>query len=179
MPSLSVIRVRQLPGARGQGNQHRGVLLAGGLSIPCALGRSGLTRRKREGDGASPVARLTPLLLMYRPDRLRRPPTALPSRALAPGDGWCDDPRHPRYNRPVRLPFAASHERMWREDGLYDIVVDLDWNRRSPRPGCGSAIFLHAARPGLAPTEGCVALPFPVLRRLVARIGRQTRFILS
>jgi L,D-peptidoglycan transpeptidase YkuD (ErfK/YbiS/YcfS/YnhG family) len=179
MPCLSVIRVRRLPGAKNHGKQHRGVLLAGGLSFPCALGRSGLTRRKREGDGASPVATLRPLLLMFRPDRLRRPATTLPSRALAPGDAWCDDPRHRRYNRPVPLPFAWSHERMWREDGLYDIVVDLDWNRRSPRPGRGSAIFLHVARPGLGPTEGCVALPFPVLRRLVARLGPETRFILS
>jgi L,D-peptidoglycan transpeptidase YkuD (ErfK/YbiS/YcfS/YnhG family) len=179
MPCLSVIRVRRLPGAKCHGTQHRGVLLAGGLAIPCALGRAGLTRRKREGDGASPAATLRPLVLMHRPDRLRRPHAALPGRALRPFDGWCDDPAHPRYNRPVRLPLAASHERMWREDGLYDVVVDLDWNRRSPRPGRGSAIFLHVARPGLGPTEGCIALPLAALRRLVARLGPQTRFILS
>ncbi|MFO1150193.1 MAG: L,D-transpeptidase catalytic domain protein [Alsobacter sp.] len=174
MPSLSVIRVRRLPGAR-----NRGVVLAGAMALPCALGRSGLARRKREGDGASPVAALRPLLLMFRPDRLRRPPTRLPSRALGPLDGWCDDPRHRLYNGPVRLPFPGSHERLWREDGLYDIVVDLDWNRGPIRPGRGSAIFLHVARPGLGPTEGCVALPLPALRRLVARLGPQTRFILS
>jgi L,D-peptidoglycan transpeptidase YkuD (ErfK/YbiS/YcfS/YnhG family) len=174
MPILPLIRVRRSPGQRS-----RGLVLAGGQVIPCALGRSGVTRRKREGDGASPAAVLRPLQLFYRADRLRRPRTDLPVRRLRPLDGWCDDPAHSSYNRPVLLPFSASHEQMWREDRLYDLIVDLDWNRRPARRGHGSAIFMHVARPGLLPTEGCIALPAPALLRLLARIGPATRIALA
>ncbi len=89
-------------------------------------------------------------------------------------DGWCDDPGSRAYNRPIALPSPLRHERLWRDDALYDLVVDLDWNRRPARPGRGSAIFLHAARPGFAPTEGCVAVDRRFLARLIARIGPRT-----
>jgi L,D-peptidoglycan transpeptidase YkuD (ErfK/YbiS/YcfS/YnhG family) len=103
----------------------------------------------------------------YRPDRMRRPTTAVPMTPLRPDDGWCDDAGHPRYNCPVRLPFDASHERLWREDHVYDIVIELDWNRMPAIRGRGSAIFLHLARPGLSPTEGCVAVAPAAMRRLL------------
>lgn len=111
----------------------------------------------------------------YRPDRGRRPRTGLPVHPIRPDDGWCDDPGSRRYNRPVRLPSAESHERMWRDDGLYDLVVDLDWNRTHPRKGRGSAIFLHASRPAYSPTQGCVAVPARMVRLLVERSGPRTR----
>lgn len=156
------------------GSSPRGLLLGDGLALPCALGRSGIGRAKREGDGRTPAGLLRPVTVLFRPDRERRPGSALPVEPIAPDDGWCDDPRDPNYNRPVRLPFAGSHERLWRDDGLYDLVVVLDWNLARPRPRLGSAIFLHVARPGLAPTEGCIALPVDVLRRLVPRLGPAT-----
>jgi L,D-peptidoglycan transpeptidase YkuD (ErfK/YbiS/YcfS/YnhG family) len=159
-------------------DKRRGMLFAGPLATPCALGRGGVTHDKREGDGASPAAVLRPIRLFYRADRMRRPRSQLPVAVIRPDDGWCDDPGHPRYNQPVSLPFSASHERMWREDGLYDMVVDLDWNRSPAVPGRGSAIFMHVARPGLAPTEGCIALPSPVLRRILAGLGTDTRIVL-
>ncbi|MBB3972987.1 L,D-peptidoglycan transpeptidase YkuD (ErfK/YbiS/YcfS/YnhG family) [Hansschlegelia beijingensis] len=130
--------------------------------------------RKREGDGATPRADLPLRRVWRRADRGPRPATALAVRTTRPDDGWCDAPESPCYNRPVRSPFRASHERMWREDGLYDLVVELGWNDRPPRPGRGSAIFMHAARPGFAPTAGCVALAPAALRRLIARLGPQT-----
>ena len=158
-------------------DRRRGTVTAGGLGFRCALGRGGIAPAalKREGDGRTPLGRYRILELLYRPDRLMRPRTKLPVRALRRDDGWCDDPRDGRYNRPVRLPVRAGAERMWREDGLYDLVVVLDHNTRPRVRGRGSAVFLHAARENLAPTEGCVALPLPVLRRLVARLGPGAR----
>jgi L,D-peptidoglycan transpeptidase YkuD (ErfK/YbiS/YcfS/YnhG family) len=141
----------------------------------CALGRTGIGTDKREGDGRTPRGVVRVRALWYRADRIRKPSSPLPTRAIRQWDGWCDDPRHPRYNRPVRLPFAASHERMWRDDGLYDLVLELGWNDRPPVPGRGSAIFMHVARPGLAPTEGCIALPLRQLSRLADRLTRETR----
>lgn len=167
--TFRVIRVIRSPLGRS-----RGRMLAPGLDLPCALGSAGLVRRKREGDGATPVARLRALAAYWRPDRLPRPRTLLPLVALRPDSGWCDDPADRRYNQPIRLPSAARHEGMWRTDDLYDLVLDLSWNRGPVRRGRGSAIFLHAARPGFTPTEGCVAVSRRVIARLVGRIGPRT-----
>jgi L,D-peptidoglycan transpeptidase YkuD (ErfK/YbiS/YcfS/YnhG family) len=123
-----------------------------------ALGRGGVRVDKREGDGATPVGRWPMRRLFYRADRLAQPKTALPVRALDPADGWSDDPTDAAYNRLIRLPHAPSHERLWREDAVYDLIVELGYNDAPPKSGLGSAIFLHLARADWTPTEGCVAL---------------------
>jgi len=135
----------------------------GGRAWQCALGRGAVGREKREGDGVSPVGRWPLRRVLYRADRLAKPDTALACQAIDPDDGWCDDPADASYNRPVRLPYSASHERLSREDGLYDIVVVLGHNDDPVVPGAGSAIFLHVARDDYGPTEGCVALALPDL----------------
>lgn len=164
-PSRQVLTVRARPGQRS-----RGILSLGNLTLPCALGRGGITRRKREGDGATPAGRFEVLDVYFRADRGRRPSTGLPVAALHPDDGWCDEPEHPRYNRPVTLPFSASHEKMWRQDRLYDIVVVLDCNLNPAVRGRGSAIFFHLAREDWRPTLGCVALSPLHMRQVLARL---------
>lgn len=136
--------------------------------VPCAIGRSGLSVDKQEGDGATPLGHLALKRVFFRPDRLDAPETGLEIIALAADFGWCDDPGHPDYNRLVRLPHAGRTEAMWRDDGRYDVVVELGWNDDPPEAGRGSAIFLHVAAPGFAPTEGCVALQLPDLLALLA-----------
>jgi L,D-peptidoglycan transpeptidase YkuD (ErfK/YbiS/YcfS/YnhG family) len=134
----------------------------------CALGRDGVRRDKREGDGATPAGSWRMRALLFRPDRVARTPlTGLPLRALRPEDGWCDDPGDPLYNKPVTLPFRARAEALWREDSIYDFIVVLGFNDDPPAPGGGSAIFLHVARPDFAPTEGCVALALEDLREVI------------
>ncbi|MFG1391991.1 L,D-transpeptidase family protein [Xanthobacter agilis] len=171
---ISRLRVHRRPGLR-----HEGVLVAGGRALRVALGRSGISADKREGDGRTPAGRWRILGLLYRPDAGPRPLTRLPCRPIARTDGWCDASGHRRYNRPVTLPFAASHERLWREDHLYDLVLVLDHNTRPRIMGRGSAVFVHLARPGLRPTEGCVALPRGELRRLVARLRPGAEIVIA
>lgn len=132
----------------------------GGRRVRCALGRTGVkpAREKREGDLASPAGVWPIRRVLYRPDKGAPPATALPAATIDRDDAWCDDPHDGDYNRPVKLPRQGSFERMWREDDLYDLVVVLGHNDDPPKPMMGSAIFLHVARPGYAPTEGCVAL---------------------
>lgn len=152
-----------------------GRLEAAGRSWRCALGKGGLSANKREGDGATPLGSYPLRRVLYRSDRLSAPPaTALPVVPLDPADGWCDDAAHPDYNRPVRLPHPARHEIMWRDDGVYDVVVVLGHNDDPPVPGKGSAIFLHVARPGYLPTEGCVALALSDLLEVLALCGPDT-----
>jgi L,D-peptidoglycan transpeptidase YkuD (ErfK/YbiS/YcfS/YnhG family) len=162
---------------RRPGDPRRGLILCAGLKLPCALGRGGVSRCKREGDGATPAGLLRVIKGYYRADRLHRPRTALPLRAIRPNDGWCDDPNHRCYNQPVQRPFAASHERLWREDSVYDVIIELDWNRHPIRRARGSAIFLHIARRNLTPTEGCLAVSFRDMRRLLARLRPGTCFL--
>lgn len=134
--------------------------LPDGRTAACVLGRGGMVpaAEKREGDGASPAGRWPMRRVFYRPDREAPPLTALERVPLRPRDGWCDDPSHPLYNRAVTLPIPASHEVLWRDDHVYDLIIELGHNDDPPVPGLGSAIFMHLTRPDRAPTEGCVAL---------------------
>lgn len=136
----------------------RGVLRIGGMVLSCALGRGGRRPSKREGDGATPIGKHPVGEVFYRADRMRRPRTCLSAHPLHRWDGWCDDPADRNYNRPVRHPYPASAEVMWRRDDLYDVVIVLDYNQRPRIRGRGSAVFMHLARPGYAPTAGCIAL---------------------
>jgi len=137
-----------------------GLLHASDQLIPCSIGKSGLIAAadKKEGDGASPIGVWPIRGVLLRPDRVALPEgLQLPWRWIRPGDGWSDGVDDPAYNLPVRHPHAYSAERLWREDGLYDVVVVLGYNDAPPTPGAGSAIFLHCWRDGAA-TEGCVAI---------------------
>jgi L,D-peptidoglycan transpeptidase YkuD (ErfK/YbiS/YcfS/YnhG family) len=96
-------------------------------------------------------------------------------RPITRSDGWCDDPTDRNYNRAVRHPYPASAERLWREDDLYDVVVVLGHNARPRVRGGGSAIFMHLARPGYTPTEGCIALRRAHLLLLLRGFGAGAR----
>ncbi len=147
-----------------------GWLAMGAREVRCALGPAGViaASEKREGDGATPLGVWPIRKVLYRPDRGGAPATALPLEAIGETDGWCDAPGDPAYNRPVGLPYPASAERLWRDDDVYDLVVVLGHNDDPPVPGLGSAIFLHVARTGYPPTQGCVALARTDLEALLA-----------
>jgi L,D-peptidoglycan transpeptidase YkuD (ErfK/YbiS/YcfS/YnhG family) len=147
-----------------------GTVSLGGLRFRCALGKGGVLPEadKREGDGATPLGRYPLRQVFYRPDRIAPPQTRLPVQALTSRDGWCDDPLDPAYNRFVTLPHGASHEKLWRDDAVYDVIVVLGHNDDPPVPGLGSAIFMHVARPDYSGTEGCIALALPDLLELLA-----------
>jgi L,D-peptidoglycan transpeptidase YkuD (ErfK/YbiS/YcfS/YnhG family) len=153
----------------------RGFATAGVSRLSCALGRNGRSHSKREGDGATPIGIWRPIMVLYRADRIVRPKTRLPVKPLRPDDGWCDAVGDRNYNRPVRHPYPASAERLWRDDDLYDLIVVLDHNARPRVQGAGSAIFIHLARPGYSATEGCIAFARRDLLLLLAQIGRGTR----
>ncbi len=168
--TVSVIRVRRSPL-----NHSRGMIEAGNLRIPCALGRTGPAHSKQEGDGHSLIGCFGMIQVFYRGDKGLRPVTRLPLRRIGLSDGWCDAPCDRRYNRRVTLPYSASHEVMWREDNLYDVVVDLDINRGPTVRGRGSALFLHIARQGYLPTQGCVAVARKDMARLLKLAGPGTK----
>ncbi|WP_246318843.1 L,D-transpeptidase family protein [Peteryoungia desertarenae] len=158
-------------------HKTQAILQFGPLRLRAAIGRSGITSFKREGDGATPRASM-PLMSGYlRGDRLRTGiRTSLPMKRLKSGMLWCDEPSHAAYNRPVAAPFSAGHEKLCRTDELYNLCIVLDWNITSRSRGRGSAIFFHVARPGFTPTEGCIAPSQRDLARILPYMRAGTRF---
>ena len=156
-------------------NRRRGHLVAGQARFACAIGRGGIIVMKREGDGGTPRADLPLRRLFYRADRLPRPHSRLASRKMTPCDAWCDDIHDRRYNRLIWRAAGEAEERLWRQDHLYDIVVELGWNDRPVRNRRGSAIFWHLARPSFTPTAGCVGTELSTFQKLLPRLSRQCR----
>jgi len=146
--------------------------------LRCALGRGGMRSAKREGDGATPRGTFRLEQVFYRADRMMRPRTRVLLTPARVADVWCDAADDRNYNCRVAHPYPASAERLWREDGLYDAVVVIGYNRRPRRRGAGSAIFMHVAARGLKPTEGCVALARSDLLKVLAHIGPRTRIVI-
>jgi L,D-peptidoglycan transpeptidase YkuD (ErfK/YbiS/YcfS/YnhG family) len=172
--TLPAIHVRAKPGSRSQG-----VLRAGPLALPVALGRGGIKANKREGDGATPRGTFRLKRLWWRKGRHPRPATLLPVTRIKPDDGWCEDPSDRRYNQRIKVPEESKADRLTRLDNLYDFIIELDHNTRPRVAGRGSAVFIHVARPGFGPTAGCVALNINALRRLLARLGPRTRIVVE
>jgi L,D-peptidoglycan transpeptidase YkuD (ErfK/YbiS/YcfS/YnhG family) len=141
----------------------------------CVIGAGGVREDKVEGDSATPCGEYPLRHIYFRNDRLVLPKVALPARPIGERDGWCDDPRSSSYNRLVRTPNEWSHEKMWREDGLYDLLVVVGYNDDPPEGEWGSAIFLHIAREDYSPTRGCVAFQRDDLLELVPLLKRSTK----
>jgi L,D-peptidoglycan transpeptidase YkuD (ErfK/YbiS/YcfS/YnhG family) len=141
-----------------------------GGSSRCAIGPGGIAHKQSEGDGVTPIGIFPIRHVLYRADRIAPLQTGLPLSTIAPDDGWCDAPDDPAYNRPVKLPYPASAEQLWREDHVYDIIVVLGFNDDPVVPGKGSAIFLHLAKADYATTAGCVALALPDMLAVLAQL---------
>ncbi|OKH87395.1 hypothetical protein LF95_11285 [Thalassospira sp. TSL5-1] len=150
-----------------------------GKKYRAAIGKAGMTPHKSEGDGASPIGEWKLRYVMYRADRVPAPKTGLPTHIITPEDGWCDAPSNSHYNRPVRLPFDASHEKLWRDDPVYDVIITLDHNDSPAVTGQGSAIFIHIARPNYEGTEGCIALARNDLYEILAGCDTATRLCIK
>lgn len=142
----------------------------------CASGKGGAVSAedKVEGDGATPLGQWPLRRIFYRPDRITPPQSVLPLVPLRPIDGWCDAPLDPLYNRPVSLPYTSSHEKLWREDHVYDVIVELGHNDDPVIPYRGSAVFMHVAKTDYTPTEGCIALALDDLLDLLSRVDTDT-----
>ena len=147
--------------------------------MPCAIGRNGIGQTKLEGDGLTPCGRFPLRAVLYRPDRIRRPNTILQCVPIAPADGWCEAPGDPNYNRAVTLSQSAWAESLWRDDHLYDLLAIIGYNDDPVVSGNGSAIFLHVAREGYAPTRGCVALSMADLAHVLGQWMSEDRIVIE
>jgi L,D-peptidoglycan transpeptidase YkuD (ErfK/YbiS/YcfS/YnhG family) len=176
------LRDRPLPLVRiraAAGDRSRGWLTAGDQTIKVALGRSGITANKREGDGGTPKGTFRPRQLWWRADRHPRPSTFLPVRAIGPDDAWCEDVSSRHYNQPVRLDSKQGGDRLQRDDHLYDFIIEIDHNTHPRIAGRGSAVFLHLARKDFSATAGCVSMTEAAMLRLLKRLGPETKIVIG
>lgn len=156
------------------------------LILAIRHGKAGFASHEngREGDQKTPLGTYHLRFGLYRADKLPAPPpqnavNPLIFRSLRPDDGWCDDPKDPAYNRFIKLPYPASSEVLWREDGAYDIILVMSHNDSPPVSGNGSAVFFHVAQPDDRQTLGCVALTPENMIRLLPRLQRDMKINIS
>lgn len=172
---LKTIHVKK----KENGKIHQGLFTYNDKTIPCCLGRSGLTDDKKEGDGATPIGTFKLLYGFHRQDRITLPHSRLSFSAIQTDDGWCDAPENEQYNALIKLPFDASHEIMMRKDRLYDVCIVLDYNIKPAVSGLGSAIFFHQTSPEQKPTEGCVAIDPEHMREILPLLSDETVMIIQ
>ena len=147
-----------------------GVLKYKNLKFKCALGKAGVGKKRKEGDNITPKGSYKLLKLFYRSDRLPNFTTILKKRKINKKMGWCDDVNNKNYNKLIKLPSNFSHEKLYRKDNVYDLVVPINYNTNKIARGKGSAIFLHVAKKNYSPTKGCIALKKKDLILLLKKI---------
>ena len=148
-----------------------------GRRLACSVGRGGIRRDKREGDGATPEGIYGLPAVFYRPDRIpvrQVPRGSIPIKRF---HVWCDDQDCAEYNRFLdrKSSRGRRHERLFRADRLYDLFALVSYNWPEAVPGRGSAIFLHAWRSPRHPTAGCVAFRPKDLRWIVRCLTLRTK----
>ena len=124
----------------------------------CAIGKNGVTRSKKEGDGCTPIGTFSLRRLFIRKDRIKKITTSLSQITIVPNMAWEDNPKSKNYNKLIFLKKNNSREKLFRKDKLYDLILVIEYNTKKIIKGKGSAIFLHIAKKNYSGTQGCVAL---------------------
>ena len=148
------------------------------LKVKCAIGKKGIGIKKKEGDLITPTGQFKIKYILYRKERVKIS-TKLKKIIITKNMGWCDDPKSSDYNKLVKLPFAYSHEKLFRKDNIYDIILVLNYNMSPVKKNKGSAIFIHIAKKDFKKTEGCVAIRKPSLIKLVKEMNSNTKVKIS
>ena len=135
----------------------------------------GIGRKRKEGDQITPKGRYNIKFLLYRKDRIKKIKTELKSIAIKKNMGWCDDPSSKDYNKLIRLPVSYSHEKLYKNDNTYDIILVLSYNMQPIKKNRGSAIFIHIANKNFSPTKGCIAIKKYELKRLIKYLNKNSK----
>ena len=136
----------------------------------CSIGKNGRTKNKTEGDKKTPRGIFSIGNLFFRSDRLNIPSTKLKTVVIKKLDGWCDDLNFPeKYNKLIKINKKIKHEKLFRKDHKYDLLIPIKYNFIKPKINKGSCIFLHLTN-DYKPTAGCIAIKkkdFLVLIKLI------------
>ena len=145
------------------------------LKFRCALGKAGIKKKTIEGDNITPKGIFKIVKIYYRPDKIKKIKTSIKKIKIRKNMGWCDDPNSRFYNKLINLPTKYSHEKLYRNDNLYDLIVVLSYNTNPIIKNKGSAIFLHIAKNSYRKTKGCIALKKNHLIKIISKIKKNTK----
>ena len=148
------------------------------LKVKCAIGKKGIGWKRKEGDFITPQGQFKIKCILYRKDRVKIS-TKLKKRVIKKNMGWCDDPKSKQYNKLVKLPFNYGHEKLYKKENVYDIILVLDYNMRPVKKNKGSAVFIHVVKNNFKKTEGCVAIKKNSLKKLIKKINPSTKVKIS
>ena len=140
----------------------------------CAVGKRGISIKKKEGDFITPKGTFKIREIFYRKDRVQNLITRIKKTVIRKNMGWCDDPKSKKYNKLIYFPFKHSAEKLYRRENIYDIILVLNFNMNPVKKNKGSAIFIHVAKKNFQPTQGCIALDKSELIKLVKSIKINT-----
>ena len=154
-------------------------LVSKDYKIKCAVGKRGISKKKREGDLITPKGIFKIKKVYYRKDRVKNLITKIKKIAIKKDMGWCDDPKSQKYNKPVKFPFKYKSEKLFRSDNIYDIILVLDFNMNPTIKNKGSAIFIHVAKNDLRPTKGCIAVKKRELKKILKFFTTRTKIEIS
>ena len=150
------------------------LLIYGNYKVKCAIGKRGIGIKKREGDLITPSGIYKIKYIFYRPDKIKNLKTKFRKKTINKKMGWCDDPKSKKYNKLINLPFKFNYEKLYRADGIYDIILVLNFNSKPIKRNRGSAIFIHIAKKNYSPTKGCVAIRRADIKILAKKIDKKT-----
>jgi L,D-peptidoglycan transpeptidase YkuD (ErfK/YbiS/YcfS/YnhG family) len=145
------------------------------LKFRCALGKAGIKKKEKEGDNVTPKGIFKITSMYYRPDRIKNIITAVKKIKIKKNMGWCDDPDSHFYNQQISLPNKFGHEKLYRNDHLYDLILFINYNTNPIIKNKGSAIFIHIAKKNYKKTKGCIALKKKHLIELISKIKKNTQ----
>ena len=149
------------------------------LKFRCALGKAGIGKKIKEGDNITPKGTYKIIKIYYRKDRIKELVSQIKLIKIKKNMGWCDDPKSKKYNQLIYLPTKYSHEKLYRRDNIYDLILVLNYNIKPIIKNKGSAIFIHIARKNYKKTAGCIALEKNNLIKLVLKIQKHTKIKIS
>ena len=147
--------------------------------VKCAVGKRGINLKKKEGDLITPIGQYKIKYILYRKDRVKKIQSKLRKIIIKKDMGWCDDPKSRKYNKLINLPLSDSHEKLFKKENIYDIILVLDYNTKPVKKNKGSAIFIHVAKKKFIPTQGCVAIKKNELKKIIKKINVRTKVKIS
>ena len=137
-------------------NKH--TLLVDEFRFKCCIGKKGSTKNKKEGDKKTPSGTFEIENLYFRKDRKQKPSTLLNCIEIKKDMGWCHDNSFPKkYNKLFKIQKNIKHEKLYRKDTKYDLLIHIKYNFSNTILGKGSCIFIHLTK-NYSPTAGCIAL---------------------
>jgi L,D-peptidoglycan transpeptidase YkuD (ErfK/YbiS/YcfS/YnhG family) len=141
----------------------------------CSLGKAGIKKKIKEGDNITPKGIFKIIKIYYRAGRIKKIKTPIQTIKIRKNMGWCDDSKSKHYNKQINLPTNYTHEKLYRDDNIYDLIAVLNYNSKPVIKNKGSAIFIHIARSSYKKTKGCIALKKGDLIRLITQIKKNTK----